>query len=216
MRVLSFWFIVFSKVLLVTFIFSSHWFIVSRNGTTVYFFGTFTCQGIEDNDSDLKMTTHLNVLKTLLIFCLLMHIVLIFQMYLVRKCTKKLIIITQNIPSILLLATETAIITLFLKNILFHQKFTISWSFYVFCGACFICLIIFLTHAIKSCVAYENSTERDSYIGINGVGARYMQDSNPEAEPHSISHVSNYLMSKFLKYIHSTSNAGITNNAYKH
>ena len=123
----------------------------------VNLFGTFSCQSIESNNIDLKMDTHLIVLKILVTFCLVMHTVLSFQIYLVRKGNIKSIVITQNITGILLPAIEITIITFFLKNVLFCEEFSISWSFYIFCRTCFICVIIFLTHAIKRFIAYENS-----------------------------------------------------------
>ena len=164
MLVLSLCFIVFSMTLLVTSIFTSPWFIVSRNVTTFYYGmsiycinGTFSCQSIESNNIDLKMDTHLIVLKILVTFCLVMHTVWLFQIYLVRKGNIKSIVISQNITGILLPAIEITIITLFLKNVLFCEDFSISWSFYIFCRVCYICVMIFLTHAIKRFIAYENS-----------------------------------------------------------
>ena len=92
MLVLSLCFIALSMALLVTSIFTSPWFIVSRNVTTFYYGmsiycinGTFSCQSIESNNIDLKMDIHLIVLKILVTFCLVMHTVLLFQIYLVRK-----------------------------------------------------------------------------------------------------------------------------------
>lgn len=92
MLVLSLCFIALSMALLVTSIFTSPWFIVSRNVTTFYYGmsiycinGTFSCQSIESNNVDLKMDIHLTVLKILVTFCLVMHTVLLFQIYLVRK-----------------------------------------------------------------------------------------------------------------------------------
>ena len=200
-------FISSSMVFLIVSMFTSHWMNISQNGTIYYYGlslfcinGTSSCHDIENENNNSSIIIDLNLLKILTIACLVLHIVILFQVYLLGKMKRQLVIhIVLDVTDSILLAIKIIIIVLFIYHIDNTVKYKIDWSFWIFIVSTLFCLLTVILTFYKTFWNYKslNKEKRNKdATTTNGVVSSYIEDGRTNV---TINNTSSYILSKFMK-----------------
>lgn len=200
-------FISLSMVFLIASMLTSRWMSISRNGTIYYYGlslycinGASNCHNINNDDNNFSIIIDLNLLKILTITCLVLHIVVLFEVYLLGKVKNQLIMhIVLNVTDSILLAIKIIIILLFSYHIYNTVEYKIDWSFWIFIVSTLLCLFTVILTFYKTFWNYKSLKKEKGLKNAaapNGLASSYIENDRPNV---TINNTSSYILSKYMK-----------------
>ena len=207
-------------VFLIGSMFTSRWMTISRNGTIYYYGlslycinGTSSCHDIENDDNNSSIIIDLNLLKILTITCLVLHIVVLFEVYVLGKVKSQLVIyIVLDVTDGILLAVKIIIIVLFSYHIDNTIKYKTDWSFWIFIVSTLLCLFTVILTFYKTFWNYKSLSKEKrnkDATTTNGVASSYIESDRTNV---TMNNTSSYILSKYMKDVEPE--AGLSNVAF--
>ena len=207
-------------VFLIGSMFTSQWMTISRNATIYYYGlslycidGTSSCHDIENDDNNSSIIIDLTMLKTLTITCLVLHIVVLFEVYVLGKVKSQLVIyIVLDVTGSILLVVKIIIIVLFSYHIDNTIKYKIDWSFWIFIVSTLLCLFTVILTFYKTFWNYKSlkkEKRNKDATTTNGVASSYIENDRTNV---TMNNTSSYILSKYMKDVEPE--AGLSNVAF--
>ena len=194
-----------SMILLITSMFTSNWMNVSRNGT-IYNYGLSLycingiskCYDIKYDHIRFREEVSLNLLKILVVICLALHIVLLFEVFILSKVKRKLllhaIIITSSFT---LLGIKLIVTTSFGFHIMATAGYKIDWSFWMFFISTLFCLFVLLLTLFKSLGHPKSFSKEDmtnNIVSIDYKTVTYIENDRKNMQKN---YTDSYILSKY-------------------